>query len=588
MNGFYLQYDRRHQDSPSGLSVRISEWPETSNVVAPSVPQLEIFRDNSSQLVETGTVTAFCLGTFVYERQWGITALTSFAKHVERNNEFASALSGTHGQFCLVLHSPGRVLVVTDKLGTFPIYIYEDALSVKVSNLLCSLTKANHLTLNKQAVLEYLNFDYCFGGTFFSEIGLLQRGRIYEFAQGFSSTVYEDYVVGVDFGRLRSPAEAAEQAQEAFEENLSFLHGNDRIFVDITGGFDTRTNAIAMRHMGLPFEAGICGEQILGEQSLASEVARALGVRFHTVSIPDRDIFTTTARLHLLITGGVPLPYHSTELVYYYEYIRRSFDLHITGFAGSQLFDQFLPRLSLVSNRLNPTHVIQKNMNNMRIHDVFADGAFPRAACIVTLKSKIEKVFNEIGSNLHDEAASYLLLSSFNKYYHGTLVGTHNVILPFYCPFLEANVARLMIETPYKFKRHRRVQRLLLKSMNSMVSNMMTSHGYSNRLSASQLAADVVKGWMRCTLYDISRACAFIDVVRRYHHTVRTPLSLAITQRPFWVDHINSLWSTDLPIFDVLDRDKIDGVAQTASERSALRAKTIYLNWLIGDCYSTL
>ena len=63
MNAFYLYFDKKRS---SGLSVKISEWPETGKVVAPSVPQLEIFRDNGSQLVEKGPVTAFCLGTFVF------------------------------------------------------------------------------------------------------------------------------------------------------------------------------------------------------------------------------------------------------------------------------------------------------------------------------------------------------------------------------------------------------------------------------------------------------------------------------------------------------------------------------------------
>ena len=92
---------------------------------------------------------------------------------------------------------------------------------MQVSNVLWPLIKANHVSLNKQAVVEYLSFDYCFGETFFSEIGLLQRGRIYELGEGFRSIVYEDYVAGLDFGRLRSTAEVAEQAQDAFEENLS-------------------------------------------------------------------------------------------------------------------------------------------------------------------------------------------------------------------------------------------------------------------------------------------------------------------------------------------------------------------------------
>ena len=204
--------------------------------------------------------------------------------------------------------------------------------------------------------------------------------------------------------------------------------------------------------------------------------------------------------------------------------------------------------------------------------------------------SELERKFNDIiapvDSRAHSHVATVLALSTFNRYYHGTLIGAHAVITPLYCPYLEADLARLMIQTDYTLKKYRLIQRKVITNANPVVAALMTSHGYS---AAADIDFTTVRGRIRKSLKDFGRRLIYQSgSLRRIRKAIRRKAlrragvsDLAETNRSFWVQAIDEKWSDDLDILSIIDRRKLDAFLRTHPHTSRLKAKILYLDWLL-------
>ena len=81
---------------------------------------------------------------------------------------------------------------------------------------------------------------------------------------------------------LLHPAAAQEHGESALLETLERrLRNSEHTFLGLTAGLDSRAAALALRELGLPFEAYTWGEQDWPDVSGGAEVAAAVGVRHH-------------------------------------------------------------------------------------------------------------------------------------------------------------------------------------------------------------------------------------------------------------------------------------------------------------------
>lgn len=549
---------------------------------------LHIFNDYRLQRAQAKGYTAFNIGTLIYKNKWKKKALELIIHDLIDGKSVQKIMSSTSGQFCLIVHTSANVFVITDKLGSFPVYKFEDNSTIQISNIFLPLAKHNNVTVNYQAFAEYLSFDYCFNCTFFNEIELLDRGSIYQFVPDIKIHVYDDFLSGIAFNKYNNLDQISRITKETLVYNLSFLSAKDNIFVDLTGGFDTRTIATILKSMNIDFEAGICGEQVLHESGIAKEVAKALQVKHHSdITITDKEVFRKTVNKHFEIGNGVPILYYSSELINYYEQIKQDFDIHITGFAGSQLFDQFLPRLSFFSSRLKHNSLFEKSF---KFKDIINGNLLTKTSYYETLAQKITALLEKIGSDIHDEVACFFPVGTFNKYFHGSLIGTHNVLMPLYCPYLESNIVRSMIETSYKLKEDRTVQRALLTELNQPASSIMTSHGYSANIgskrtrSASRRAKKFAKNFTREMIYELRVPIKIMRWVENCASMINPPIDPAEIQRSFWVSEINEIWADNMGIFELIDRNKLNKCLAHEPHISKLKAKIIYLNRLMDEC----
>lgn len=585
MNFFYFVANRE-----SRAECKVVFVPADSFVPPKRVDHPTLFvSEENPQTTKTGGYILSTIGTIIYKDKWGGDALDLIAKDLEKGQDLNSIMKSTRGQFCLIVYSRAGACIVTDMLGSFPVFRYEDEKGTRITNLFLSLAKYQDVTVNPQAVAEYVSFGYSLDRTFFNEISLLKRGTIYVFGTEHGRDVYCDYLSGVEFDKYSNLAEITRLAKDMFLDNFKFLSNNTRILSDLTGGFDTRTNTTLLKCVAVKaFECGICGEQNLRESELAKEIAEVLGVEHHSdIRITDRNVFNSIVEKHFLISAGIPYLYHSSELIHYYQYIERSFDIHVTGFAGSQLFDQFIPRLSVASSKFKVDAILRKLFaytNVMRSHVLTESDYYANVV------EKISEHLREIGSDKHDRVATFFTLSTFSRYYHGFLLGTHNTIMPVYSPFLEGNIARLLIETSWKLKEDRLIQKAILSALNRPVSLVMTSHGFNAdvnegiRTKALRIINNRTRNVMRQLAYDFDPLLRLAARGNRLKKQVRSRMMIPEMQRSFWVEEVNKRWSDDLAVFALIDKQLLGQVLVDNPGSFMLKARALYLNRLIEEC----
>jgi hypothetical protein len=186
-----------------------------------------------------------------------------------------------------------------------------------------------------------------------------------------------------------------------------------------------------------------------------------------------------------------------------------------------------------------------------------------------------------------------LSVSEFSRYYVGCLIGTHNVIIPAYSPFLEGNYVRLMLETSYDIKSYHNIQRTILTELNPAVSSIMTSHGYSADIGSR--GAGIILRRSRNGVKNLARQIVYhfglfgiITLAQNMIRKIKTPISLEEVQRSFWVDEVNALWSDDMEIFEFIDRNKLSRYLANGRRPSEMKAKILYLNGIINECGAKL
>lgn len=584
MIGFYLAIDKI---TNGGIKL-FSSVRELLTDLDSRQKGLCIFEDDHLQMAQGNGYTIFNIGTLIYKNTWQSKALELIIRDLNNGKTIQDMISNTRGQFCLIVHTVTDVFVITDRLSSFPVYIFEDDNTIQISNLLLLLAKNNKVSINKQAFAEYLSFDYCFGSTFFNEIKQLSMATIYQFGTDRKTQIYDNLFSDIRFNRYTDLYEIADVTKETLADNLSFLSSHDRIFVDITGGFDTRTVAAILRSMNIDFKAGICGEQILKESELAEKVAQALGVKFRSdIKITGRHLFNEILNEHFTINTGVPILYYASELINYYKQIKCDFDIHISGFGGTELTTQDLPKLNLLSSRINKKSLFRRLFS---YNDIFIDGFLTKSQYYDNLTKKIDGLLQKGDSDLHNEVANFLHFSSVNRCFHGCLVGTHNMIMPFYSPFLESNYLKLMMETSYNLKGLHLIQRKILTELNPRVSSIMTSHGYSANIdfkrpnSAFERSKKYARDIVRRAIYQFGFSFKTMNLIKNIMGKVKPPVNLEEIQRSFWVAEVNKTWSDNMEIFELIDQDKLNSNLTKGRDVSKLKAKILYLNRIIKEC----
>jgi len=180
--GFYFTIQK---NSCGDVELRSESFDSFTRINTLSKNSLYLFSDQDASKEHFNGYAFYVIGTLVYKKQWNRKALRLISGDLANGLTVEDIALNSKGQYCLIIHSPENVFIVTDKLGSFPIYKYEKNSSLQISNMLPLLAKRNNVTLAFQELAEFISLPdpFCYSATLFKEIQYLRGGTIYQFCQ---------------------------------------------------------------------------------------------------------------------------------------------------------------------------------------------------------------------------------------------------------------------------------------------------------------------------------------------------------------------------------------------------------------------
>jgi hypothetical protein len=586
MIGFYFTVQK---DLSSVVKLQLESFDSFTKIPTPMKNRLYLFDDPHASMESFNGYTFYIVGTLIYKKRWNRRALKLVADDLVNGLTVEDIALNSKGQFCLIIHSSENVFIITDKLGSFPIYKYEKNDSLRMSNMLPLLAKRNDVTLAFQELAEFISlpdpFNYI--TTFFKEVRHLRRATICQFPQKqtsrVSEKVYCDMFDNIEYNKYRNLNKVAEMAGETLMENLSFLGPQDKIFADLTGGFDSRVSATILNHSNVKFVAGIMGKyipravygQTINEAKIAQKAAKALNVKFcNDFCIQSYEQFNNLVHEHYNIFNGVPQLYYSSDLIGYYENIKSNYDIHLTGMLGTQVMCRKNSLEGMTTdNRINVDGFIRKSFE---YKSVISDKYITESQYYDNLH---EKVIETVGTSLCDDPFSLLMLLVFDTYgrfHHGSAMGTHNCILPPYSPYIDADLLKVMFEASSSLKYFHNIQKHILAKFNSPAASVMTTHGYKASVSSELFSKRFLR--VKKVVKTIKNRS-----IEHLKCLLRTDREDSIPK--FWLRAVNENYFDNMKIFDIVDKVKLENVLWNSNDTSKnrLKAKIIYLNKIIEE-----
>lgn len=185
-------------------------------------------------------------GVFVYKDRFNKQAIRKFYEDLNSGGALKDLLLKAHGQFFLVLYFEGKLMVVTDRFRTIPVYLLNSKNGVEVSNAFYLLTQNSEV--NYSVNFDYLSrqlsprssgmrFTYVFPeGTLFKEISYLKPGCIYSFVNNeIKIEEYYNIKEDIEFGKYRTLKQVVDKLTDILDSNYRFLDNIEKVFCGITG-----------------------------------------------------------------------------------------------------------------------------------------------------------------------------------------------------------------------------------------------------------------------------------------------------------------------------------------------------------------
>jgi hypothetical protein len=586
MIGFYLN---TKIEPFTGINIRIAKFEQFSGLKNLEKNCLYLFvDDNQGQILQSGDTYLYSVGAVIYRKKWGIRALNFILQDLKKGAGIQNIVETLKGQYCLVIANKSNVCIITDRFASFPVFRFNSSDCIQISNILPCLLKHNKVSFNPQGISEYISLGFCFNGTFLNEIEWLKMAMIYKFGDQISEIKYYEPLANISFGKYRNAEKVAEMVSEVILENLSFLDERDKIYADITGGFDTRTVAALLGRKGYKFTGGMCPDPIIhfsykvsDEVKIAGEVCAAMGIDYRdNFNIEDYNAFLEVLKTQLAITAGVPIPFCNADYINYFQQIKKDFSIHIAGYVGSQVFKQEMKKLNLVSSKFNIKSQLGKRY---RYQDIFDSDFIIQKEFETSITEKFRGWLKDLGTDNFKHAAACMSILGYSKGWHGLLMNTHTCLIPVYAPFYDIDCARILMETDYDIKKQHLIQKYIISRANPVLGTIMTTHGYNADPGSSSFIKNLkgnTKDLIRPLIYYSS---SLTRLRRRLEKYLYPATNLDERKETYWEKYINENFSNEMRIYLFIDKSRIEKniFSLPKKRRQTILARILFVNYLM-------
>ena len=431
------------------------------------------------------------LGVFIYKKQYNSEALKLFFNELNSGKELENLLlsNDTRGQFILIIYQNKKLKIVTDRLGYYPMYIFQKGGNISISNNMLALGKNNKCSLNKIGISQYLSENYkylthaCCDQSLFNEVSYLDAGTIYNLEKNIIKKKYFDLSKNIKIGSFKSLEGVVEKAEELLTENLSFLKNvKGNIHSDITGGIDTRVVIAILSKLGINFNVGLQAIteykdfSNYGKFSEINVVKKIIDYKKINFELFNDDKYALNSKLIEDITFFQSHKQtYNRRTGYFYNVREKNADIIISGLSGTELFrlsyyDYFKKNEKLNLDTFLPEYVEQV--------DVLQDNLINKKDYYDHLKNFYESNLKDVDRNKDKDLASYIDYFAFYRTHFCRYLSLANSFLPFYTPYGDFPFASFMYQVSYDLKEKFKIQRYILDKLDKKLASFYCTRGF--------------------------------------------------------------------------------------------------------------
>jgi len=419
----------------------------------------------------------FCLsaGTVVYRGASGAAALQRL------HADFAVVRvpwDDLCGQFCLIVAQRGRVHLLTDRLGLFKVYRNADG-SVLSSSFLAAAAACERLTINPQAVYEYISHGASFGlKTAFHEVGLLDPDAMQRIdADGAASISLAPIARGLSTASFEDSLDANLRCLRSYFA-VAATAGDGRISTALSGGYDTRLMLALLRERGVQPQLYVYGTDRDCDVHVARRIAAGEGLTLaHTergAGPPlERDQFAAVVESNYRFFDGYPVDgiFDDGSDQRTRRQRCQNGELALNGIGG-ELF-----RRPDMANRSYPLRDVVWRFY-CGFDPAVLTAAFCEADYCAAIAREIQRALQSDADVLTRAEISLLIPAFYYRYWAGRNNSINNRVGRALQPFCDLPIVRESIRIPVAHRCYGRFESALIRAVDPRLAAYASCHGH--------------------------------------------------------------------------------------------------------------
>jgi hypothetical protein len=395
-----------------------------------------------------------------------------------------TAFQSLDGPFALVIYNKpaNRLAIVSDPLGFISVFYARRKNRIYAATSALAVAQAVQATPSEYGTYLFLTTGGVYGkSTLWQEVERLPAGTVLEITHaGTTASVYWSPVIKDEITQL-SLTETVDYVLDLLSRLVKkHLEREEKTWVDLTGGFDSRLVAMIMHHCGLPFKASCQGPMTSPDVKISSHITQKLGWDYQHNMLPDDWGLKRREELSRALgkgNGHLDL-FKLTSVIWDQDQRALEYGTSVWGLGG-ELWRGFFWRQELLKVGTTPT-VNYDRLVDYRIMHPVDQTVFSDINRVKWIREKLKSLLKSVGDRYADLPNTVKLdcIYAYKNTAHtgahiSAVMGQQRAIVPL---FFKDSVT-CAISTHFKWRNHSRLIRLLMEKVNPVLASIETTSG---------------------------------------------------------------------------------------------------------------
>lgn len=403
------------------------------------------------------------------------------ARYLKHGSE---ALKDLDGAFALVIYDKpvDRLIIASDPLGFYSVFYAQQGTRVYVSTSALAIAEVVQAAPSEYGIYLFLSTGSVYGrATLWQEVHRLPAGTVLELTQaGCHESVYWSPGVKDEISRL-SLVDSVHGAIDLLSQLIRACAKNEAaIWVDLTGGFDSRLVAALVENCGLSFRATCEGPSAAPDVGISSHIAHDLGWVYQHNQLPENWGQERYAFLSQALGKG-DAHYEVLKLsgVIWDQYQRaQELNTSICGLGG-ELWRGFFWKQEFSNMGRSATVNYDRLVDYRILHPIDA-GVFNDASRIRWIREELKSLLRSVADQYIDLPNTLKLdcIYAFKNTGHtGAHISSVTGLQRVFAPLFFKEAMTFAISTNFRWRNHSRLVRHIIEEVNPSLANFETTAG---------------------------------------------------------------------------------------------------------------